>query len=305
MKIVSVINYKGGVGKTTLTANLSAELAKRGYNVLMIDLDPQASLTFSFIQPDDWKEDLAPSKTIKNWFKPKRKGPEIDFNDLIIEPNNVKKYLRGQGVLHLISSHLELINVDMELATQLSGANLQQAKQNFIKVHRRLLNGINQLNHKDYDIILIDCPPNFNIVTKNAIVASDYVLIPAKPDYLSTLGIDYLKKSLDGLVKEYNEFCKVEDDENVEEINPRIAGVLFTMVQFYAEQPISATRPFIAQTKKLGIPVFASYMRENKTIFADAPQYGVPVVFGSSRPDIVDEIKDFINEFEKKILKNE
>jgi chromosome partitioning protein len=303
MKIVSVINYKGGVGKTTLTANLSGELAKRGYNVLMIDLDPQASLTFSFIQPDDWKENLAPSKTIKNWFKPRRSGSDINFNDLIIEPDNVKQHLNGQGLLHLISSHLELINVDLELATQLSGANLQQAKQNFIKVHKRLLNGIKQLDDEKYDIILIDCPPNFNIVTKNAIVASDYILIPAKPDYLSTLGIDYLKKSLDGLVKEYNEFCKVEDDEDVDEINPKIAGVLFTMVQFYAEQPISATRPFIAQTKKLGIPVFESYMRENKTLFADAPQYGVPVVLlGTSRPDIVEEIKDFIDEFESKIL---
>ena len=59
MEILSVINYKGGVGKTTLTANIAGELAYRGYDVLMIDLDPQASLTFSFIDPEKWRKDFS------------------------------------------------------------------------------------------------------------------------------------------------------------------------------------------------------------------------------------------------------
>ncbi|MDX9931803.1 MAG: AAA family ATPase [Bacteroidales bacterium] len=303
MKIISVINYKGGVGKTTLTANLAAELANRDYNVLMIDLDPQASLSFSFVKPDDWKTDLATNKTIKNWFKPSnKKTSKPKFADLIFEPHNVKNHLKGKGKLHLVSSHLELINVDLELATLLSGANLKQAKQNFIKVHKTLADGIEQLRD-EYDVILIDCPPNFNIVTKNAIVASDNILIPAKPDYLSTLGIDYLIKSLNELISDFNEYCKVEDDETVDEINPIIIGVLFTMVQFYGGEPISAIRPFISQTKKLKIPVFEAYFRENKTLFADAPQYGVPVVLSNSyRPDIVQEINEFVDEFVNKAL---
>lgn len=304
MQVVSIINYKGGVGKTTLTANLAGELANRGYKILMIDLDPQASLTFSFMKPDEWKENIASIKTIKNWFTPSKKK-DVLFSDLIIEPKNAKGCIEGNGVLHLISSHLELINVDLELATKLGGANLQQAKENFIKVHRQLLKGIQQVDSNAYDLILIDCPPNFNIVTKNAIVASDYILIPAKPDYLSTLGIDYLKKSLDKLVKEYNEYCEVEHEDGEEDtikINPGIMGVLFTMVQFYGGEPISATRPFIAQTKKLGIPVFKNYFRENKTLYADAPQYGIPVVLNkSSRKGIIEEIEKFVTEFEKKI----
>lgn len=302
MKIVSVINYKGGVGKTTLTANIAAELAHRGKKVLMIDLDPQASLTFSFIKPEIWEKKHSKSKTIKEWFRYKT---EV-FHDLIISPQEVKKHLIvSKGILDLVSSHLELINVDLELATKLGGANMLQSKQNFLKVHRRLVDGINQLEEDEYDIILIDCPPNFNIVTKNSIVASDYILIPAKPDYLSTMGIDYLIKSVNQLVKDYNEYCEVDGDENIEPISPKLEGVVFTMVQFYGGKPISHTRPFIDQTKLLGtsngFKVFKNYFRENKTLHSDAPQYGVPVVLSSDYRGISDEIKNFITEFSTKL----
>ena len=300
MKVISVINYKGGVGKTTLTSNLSAELANRGHKVLMIDLDPQTSLTFSFIKPDDWIKNFADDYTIKNWFK-KSKKKKIGFNDLIIELPNFNNLA---GELHLISSHLELINIDLELATNLSGANLNQAKQNFLKVHRTLLKGIEELDDY-YDFVIIDCPPNFNIVTKNAIVASDYILIPAKPDYLSTLGIDYLIRSVNNLINDYNDYCGIidsDDDEDYTSIKPEILGVIFTMVQFYAEQPISAIRQYINHTKRLRIPVFKEYIRENKTIFSDAPQYGIPVVLSDHhRGDITNEIRKFVTNFESKV----
>ncbi|MGA6118713.1 ParA family protein [Sphingobacterium anhuiense] len=300
MKVISVINYKGGVGKTTLTSNLSAELAKRGHKVLMVDLDPQTSLTFSFIRPDEWSQKYADDCTIKNWFKINKKK-KVDFNDLILKLPIANTLL---GELDLISSHLDLINIDLELATQLSGANLAQAKANFLKVHRSLLKGIEQLN-TDYDFVIIDCPPNFNIVTKNAIVASNYILIPAKPDYLSTLGIDYLMRSVNKLISDYNDYCKVEDNDDEEIyslIDPQVLGVLFTMVQFYAGIPIQAQRQYINQTKKLGISTFKDYIRENKTIFSDAPQYGIPVVLSNhSRSDISDEIRTFVNDFESKV----
>lgn len=300
MKVISVINYKGGVGKTTLTSNLSAELANRGYKVLMIDLDPQTSLTFSFLKPEEWIDDYADNCTIKNWFK-KPKKKKINFNDLIIK---LPKFDYLEGELHLISSHLELINIDLELATNLSGANLNQAKQNFLKVHRTLLKGIEELDDY-YDFVIIDCPPNFNIVTKNAIVASDNILIPAKPDYLSTLGIDYLIRSVNNLINDYNQYCEIVDDDDDEEysaIKPVILGVIFTMVQFYGGQPISAIRQYINQTKRLKIPVFKEYLRENKTIFSDAPQYGIPVVLSDHhRGDISGEISDFVTSFESKV----
>ena len=68
MSTVAIINYKGGVGKTTLTANIGAELALRGRRVLLIDLDPQASLTFSFYRPDEWQQFDSPA-TISQWYR--------------------------------------------------------------------------------------------------------------------------------------------------------------------------------------------------------------------------------------------
>lgn len=251
MKIVSVINYKGGVGKTTLTANLAAELAWRNYSVLMIDLDAQASLTFSFIRPDDWQKNYAESMTIKSWFDSHEQGNPISLSSLIFSPSRVKPFLKNKkGSLSLIASHLGLINVDLELATKLGGANLTQAKKNFLSVHSMIAEGLGDLDGEMYDVVLIDCPPNFNIVTKTAIIGSDYILVPARPDYLSTLGIDYLIRSTNTLIREYNEFAEIGSDGQITGIDPRILYVVFTMVQEYRKIPISTQRPFMAQVRR-------------------------------------------------------
>jgi chromosome partitioning protein len=306
MKVVSVINYKGGVGKTSLTANLAAQLAWGNRRVLMVDLDAQASLTFSFIAPDTWEKEFSEKKTIKSWFESQDSGKPISLASLIETPQRSKEALKGRGKLDLIFSHLGLINVDLELATKLGGANIAQAKKNFISIHRRLAEGIEvDLKDKKYDLVLIDCPPNFNIVTKTAIIASDYILVPARPDYLSTLGISYLLRSVKGLVKDYNDFAEVRDGSKIEKIAPKVLGVVFTMIQEYGSQPISSQRPFINQVKREipDITVFADYIKRNDTLFAGAPQYGVPVVLhgynSGSHQSVVDGLEAVSTEFEK------
>lgn len=302
MKIVSVINYKGGVGKTTVTANLAGELANRGKNVLLIDTDAQASLTFSFVTPDKWSKDYEKTKTIKTWFDAICEGREpLSLSEVVITPEKVNALIRSKGGnIDLIPSHLGLINVDLELATLLGGANLSQNKRNYIKVHGRLRNAISELvSASNYDIVLIDCPPNFNIVTKNAIIASDGILVPAKPDYLSTMGIDFLKSNVNSLVREFNEYSDIN-------IDPRMLGVIFTMIQITSGHPIAAQRQYIAQTKRLGIHTLDNMIRNNNTLFADAPQFLFPVVLGwtsgATYQDIVVEIKKFVSEFESLLV---
>jgi chromosome partitioning protein len=278
MKIVSVINYKGGVGKTTVTSNLAAELAWQGHRVLMIDLDPQTNLTFSFIRPQDWEKSFAENKTIKMSFDKLLAGENFDINTLIYEPQRAKVELAGRGKLEIICSHLGLINVDLELATLLGGANMKQSKQNFIRVHRRLADGLAAIPQDSYDVVLIDCPPNFNIVTKTAIVASDFILVPTRPDYLSTLGIDYLVRNVNELVNDYNDYAK-DGKDPTPEITPATIGVLFNMIQERSEEPIQAQESYIEQIKAQGrLHVFEAYIKRNDTLFASAPETGVPVV---------------------------
>ncbi|MFT8444038.1 MAG: AAA family ATPase [Acetobacter orientalis] len=306
MKIVSVINYKGGVGKTSLTANLGAELAWRGKKVLLIDLDPQASLTFSFIRPDEWSANYERGGTIKTWFDAHDTQRPMRLEDLIHSPVKISDRLDGRGNLDIIYSHLGLINVDLELATKLGGANLQQAKRNFINVHRRLLDGLAELDRDSYDVVLIDCPPNFNIVTKTALIASDYVLVPTRPDELSTLGIDYLIRSIRQLVGDYNDYIAVETDDEYERIEPAIVGIVFTMVQEYDSGAISAQKNYIARvTRDAGLPVFRNYIKRNDTLFAGAPEYGVPVVLGAHNnqtyQSVVDGLEAVTEEFVRMI----
>ncbi len=111
MKVVAVINYKGGVGKTSLTANLAAQLAWEGKRVLLLDLDAQASLTFSFIAPDTWEKDFSESKTIKRWFESFDSSAQISLASLIDAPTRVQAALRGRGALHAIYSHLGLMSI--------------------------------------------------------------------------------------------------------------------------------------------------------------------------------------------------
>lgn len=309
MHVVSVINYKGGVGKTTVTANLAAELANRGHKVLLIDLDAQASLTFSFVTPEYWQKNLAEGKTIMKWYD--SFGPGImplPLSSFSFTPSRVARRLANcgnNGGLDLIPSHLGLINVDLELATELSATNLKQGKLNYLRVHRRLADEIKKTEFSQYDIILIDCPPNFNVVTKTAIVASDYILIPAKADYLSTLGIDYLQRSLNELVNDYNEYAQLDSGDEAERhsISPEVLGVVFTMIAIYGGAPIKAHSQYISQAKRLDLPVFDSYLRENKSYYAEAARDAVPLALDVASPTekLVAEIESLATEFESRL----
>ena len=286
MKVISVVNYKGGVGKTTVTSNLAAGLAKKKYKVLAIDLDPQSNLTFSFFNLDEWKDKYAQNKTIKNWFE--RIG-NLKFENLILNPNNVK-----DKHLNIISSHIGLIYSDIEMACKISSISNKKQKENYIKLHDILKDGIKEL--RGYDIVLIDCPPSFNMITRNGIVASDYYLVPIKLDRLSTLGLEELNKHIKELEEDYNTNLKNTNKE----ISPKFLGVVCNMVTRRKEGLISTEEYYLSQLKQGDIPVFNSMLRENKSVYGDAPKEGIPVAMrklNSQYNEINKELDDLVNEF--------
>ncbi len=303
MRVVSVINYKGGVGKTTLTANLGAELACRGKRVLLIDLDPQASLTFSFLLPDDWDARFGSDRTIRNWFDPELTGRPLGFGDLIVWPervNGAAPVREARGTIGLICSHLLLIDTDLELGSRLRGDTPQQSARNFLAVHARLEEGLASLSPDSFDLVLIDCPPSLNLITRTAIVASDFLLVPARPDRLSTLGITYLLKQAESLTAGYNRRL-AETGLREPPIAPRPLGVVFMMVEEHAKRPVIVQANAMQAVRMEGWPVFDAYVKHSATVFHQDADAGLPVVLGAfsqaSWRAVVESLEEVATEF--------
>ncbi len=289
MKVVSLINYKGGVGKTTITANLGAQLAKDGLRVLMVDMDPQTSLTFSFIAQDQWK-DFEKTRTVKNWFDAYAEREEFDFSSLLLDLPKINRILgSGTGSLKLISSHLDLINIDLNLAQSLGSGTDQDRVLNYLEIFSRLRVGLASFKD-DFDVVLIDCPPNFNVVTRTAIAASDFILVPTKADYLSTIGFENLLRNVRKFEAEFNDRQKAWP-KKADPMAPQWLGIIFTMLNLRLGDPIRNQKGYVRSvidvaarsvaTGGLGKDItFEEYVRENKTEHATAPEDGVPVVFG-------------------------
>jgi chromosome partitioning protein len=298
VNVVSVLNYKGGVGKTTIAANLGAALGARGYRVLLVDMDPQASLTLSFYGADEFDRALAGGRTVLHWFQSwlTERDP-LALPDLVVTPPRVNQLIEaGGGRVDLIASHLGLIDVDLDLAAYVGGSAFDVSSSGFLWVHRLLADALEEAPFADYDVVLIDCAPNFNMVTRIAVVASSHVVIPAKADYLSTLGIDYLRRKLSDLVRDYNDAAGAQD------IDPAILGVIFTMIQFAGDAPIIAVRNYVTQTEQYAVPIFRQMIRESKTLFATAGERGVPaVLLGSGNPNVLAELHQLTDEFVEKL----
>ena len=295
MKVVSVVNYKGGVGKTTVTSNLAIHIAAKGKRVLMIDVDPQTNLTLSFIDNGTWEEQYAKKgKTLMSFFEPIFLGSEdrVSLESLII-PLIVEDI-----EVDIISSHLDLINVDTELAATLIGGNQLHLASNYLKAHNYFREEIGALKEK-YDLILIDCGPSFNTVTKNALTASDLYLTPSKMDYLSTFGVLHLVRNIDNYVHTYNEYVKLI--KHATKIAPEMLGVVATMVGIYDDALIKANQRYWDELESAGHRMFKSYLRENIAHYSMAPLNNIPVILSKgSHPtilELVSELKSLGEEF--------
>ncbi|WP_326929323.1 ParA family protein [Amycolatopsis orientalis] len=298
---MAVMNYKGGVGKTTLTANLGAVAAKRGFRVLLLDLDPQTNLTFSFFSIEEWHNRLKDNCTIRKWYDAEVPGRDVSLADLIVTPERVNKTFRDSGGrLDLISSHLGLIDIDLELAARLGGTTtIDGSKRKFLDLHSCLRGALTKDDFPDYDLVLIDCAPNFGLVTKTAIVACDRILVPAKADYLSTLGLDYLVGNCANLVEQFNDYVNHKDGTTrYRPITPEFLGVVFTMVQIYSQQVTAAQQMYIQEVlANSAVPVLDNKIRNSPRHFGDSGEGGVPaMVRGNGTDEVTREFDHLADE---------
>lgn len=192
MKVVSFVNMKGGVGKTTLAVNIADFLTSRhAKKVLLIDVDPQFNATQCLINGDDYVEYIKNGgTTIKDVFNYKKSASvSVVGGTIEREPvpySNIVPYKTSRG-FDLIPSQLDLFRFEMAPG---------QGTENRLK---------NYLNHikgtGEYDICIIDCPPTPSVWMTSALIASDFYLIPSKPDPISMTGLDLLE----GIIKERKE----------------------------------------------------------------------------------------------------
>jgi chromosome partitioning protein len=165
--VISVVNQKGGVAKTTTAINLSAGLAQEGYKVLLIDADPQTNATQVFIHPNI---EIEPEKSLYNVI--------INFAPLV----SVTRETRFPN-LHIVPSHIRLSGADLELA------------QAFDNRSARLKNAIDALKER-YDYVIVDNPPALGLMTINSFVASDGLLVPVSTAFFALSGLVQLQETI-------------------------------------------------------------------------------------------------------------
>ena len=189
-KVIAIINQKGGVGKTKTTVNLSVGLARYGKKVLIIDADPQASLTVSLGISNPDAHDITIASVMQEIIEEGTVSPDFGI-------------IHNKEGVDLLPSNIELSGMETGLVNVMS--------REFI-----LKEYIRQIGDR-YDYILIDCMPSLGMLTVNALVAADSVIIPCQPNYLSTKGISLLLKSITKVRRTINPALKID-------------GILLTMV---------------------------------------------------------------------------
>ena len=163
--IISITNQKGGVGKTTTAINLAAAMAQKGMKTLLIDLDPQANSTMSYVDRRSVETSMFEVLT----------EAEVQLKD-IVRPSGLKN-------LDIAPSRISLAKIESKLLGEIDG-------------HFRLRDKIDPVR-RTYDAVLIDTPPTLGMITVNAMVASSHILIPIQSSYFALEGTDDLLETID------------------------------------------------------------------------------------------------------------
>jgi chromosome partitioning protein len=227
-RIMAIANQKGGVGKTTTAVNLAASLALSGSRVLLIDLDPQGNATM---------------------------GSGVDKHDL--EATSYDWLIDGKplaSVVHRCQAGYELVPGN----TDLTAAELDLLRQE--RREYRLRDRLDEVRSR-FDYVIIDCPPSLNILTLNALIASDGVLIPMQCEYYALEGLTALLETVEGVRSKANPGLAIE-------------GLLRTMYDPRNSLTRDVSRQLI---QYFGDKVFRTVVPRNVRL-AEAPSHGLPAI---------------------------
>ncbi len=255
-KKIALVNMKGGVGKSTICAQLAWQFAgMRNWarKVLVVDLDPQFNVSQYLLGGKRYKAiSDANDPTIWDIFEQYTQIPgspkgHVDADKCV---HNVIDFVGG-GKIDIIPSRLELA---------FSLRNPAQKDDLLAKF-------ISKVEHK-YDLILIDCPPTESLLTTAAYLASDHILVPVKPEFLSTIGLPLLATSL----KDFhgrNETHKID-----------IIGIVFNAISDYSPEEVTSKGEVLALAKKAGWHVFENPVRYSKS-YPKSAREGKPIFWTS------------------------
>ncbi|WP_169727695.1 ParA family protein [Acetobacterium malicum] len=187
--VISFMNMKGGVGKTTICVNIAGQLAEMGRKVLLIDNDPQMNASQYLLSASEIEKQFNEKKTIFSLY---RSDVDYDFNSINGSEDEEGESESEEIILRNIRNNLDIICGDL---------NMTRVRETTGSIQAILENYITSNDLKDkYDFIFIDCPPTQTIYTMSAFFASDYYILVIKPDYLSSIGISLFDK----MVVQYN-----------------------------------------------------------------------------------------------------
>ncbi len=233
-RIIAVANQKGGVGKTTTAINLAASVASRGYRVLLLDFDPQGNASSGVGYPRD-KVELSIYDALVG---------EVLLED-VIRPTEITTLFVAPATTDLVGAEIELISADRR---------------------ERILADVIAPVAEQYDYIVIDCPPSLGLLTLNALVAADGVVVPMQAEYFALEGLSALTSTIDKIKAAYNPHLTID-------------GVVFTMF----DTRLSVANQVRDEVQKFfGDKVFLETIPRNVRL-SEAPSHGKPVLLYDMR----------------------